>query len=37
MGILYNLIPPHHTELAKRKSREAAADSMAGHTEVPVV
>ncbi|KAL7786977.1 aquaporin-like protein [Trichoderma ceciliae] len=37
MGILYNLIPPHHTELAKKKSKEIASDTMVGHTEVPVV
>ncbi|KAM0254629.1 hypothetical protein ACHAQJ_006597 [Trichoderma viride] len=37
MGILYNLIPPHHTELGKKKSREVVTDSMVDHTEVPVV
>ncbi|RFU81159.1 hypothetical protein TARUN_1068 [Trichoderma arundinaceum] len=36
MGILYNLIPPHHTELSKKKSKKVT-DSMAEHTEVPLV
>ncbi len=26
MGILYNLIPPHHTELGKKKSGMVAAN-----------
>ncbi|KAL7922905.1 aquaporin-like protein [Trichoderma austrokoningii] len=30
MGVLYNLIPPHHAELAKRKSREMAETSIVG-------
>ncbi|KAL7928888.1 aquaporin-like protein [Trichoderma chlorosporum] len=37
MGILYNLIPPHHVEISKQKSKESRSSSMAGHTEVPEV
>ncbi|KAL6857350.1 aquaporin-like protein [Trichoderma novae-zelandiae] len=37
MGIFYNLIPPHHTELAKQKSKETDRDTMVGHTDIPVV
>jgi hypothetical protein len=37
MGILYNLIPPHHAELSKKKSRETSreitTDSMAERAE----
>lgn len=41
MGILYNLIPPHHAELSKRKSREMnreiTSDSMAERAEAPII
>ncbi|PON29047.1 hypothetical protein TGAM01_v202155 [Trichoderma gamsii] len=41
MGILYNLIPPHHAELSKRKSREMSreitSDSMAERAEASVI
>ncbi|KAL7955600.1 aquaporin-like protein [Trichoderma compactum] len=37
MGVFYNLIPPHHVELAKEKSKESRLNSMAGNTEVPEV
>lgn len=41
MGIFYNLIPPHHAELCKKKSREMSreitSDSMAERAEAPVV
>ncbi|KAM0519021.1 hypothetical protein ACHAPE_004013 [Trichoderma viride] len=37
MGILYNLIPPHHAELSKRKSREITSDSMAERAEASVI
>lgn len=41
MGIFYNLIPPHHVELCKLKSREMSrqitSDSMAERAEAPVV
>ncbi|KAH0531367.1 hypothetical protein TsFJ059_000207 [Trichoderma semiorbis] len=37
MGVFYNLIPPHHVELSKEKSKESRMNSMAGNTEVPDV
>lgn len=37
MGVFYNLIPPHHVELAKEKSKESRLNSMAGNSEIPEV
>lgn len=37
MGILYNLIPPHHAELCKKKSREITTDSMAERAEASII
>lgn len=36
-AIVYNLIPPHHMELVKQKSKETEPDTMVGHTDIPTV
>lgn len=36
-ALLYNLIPPHHTELVKKQGIGNDPDTMVGHTDIPTV